>query len=180
MAEKKEGTVIVATVPCPRCGERGEVRVQEEQWRRYANGTGVQDAFPYLSWKSREQIESGAHPSCYDKMVFDHRERENQIKLVWALGRTNRPLAVRIVNAMRREGYDSLEAAWDGIGPAGILEWRGIGTGALSVIGRTIAALRAPVGNSCEWCGMEFQGGTGVNSPAYHECTCDSRPGNLL
>lgn len=170
--------VMVITVPCRYCEERGSVQVAKSEWDAYVSGAKAQFAFPGLSAGLREQIISGVHPACFDRMFEEHRDRHAEVDRVALLGRAPRSLAVRIVNTTRREGYGSIEEAWDRIGPDGILEWRNIGIGALSVISRAVAASRAPVGSRCRWCGRMFGRDIDAEDPGYHEYHCDENPEN--
>ena len=55
---------------CPFCGETHFVQVKETDYWRYANGTMVQDAFPYLSADEREMLISGICPECWELTIW--------------------------------------------------------------------------------------------------------------
>lgn len=61
-------TELVFTKPCIHCGETGTVAVKFDQLLKYAEGALIQDAFPDMPVPQREQIISGTHPECWDKM----------------------------------------------------------------------------------------------------------------
>ena len=53
---------------CPFCGEYHKVIVSEADFWKYAEGTSVQVAFPYLTADEREIIISGICKDCWDKI----------------------------------------------------------------------------------------------------------------
>lgn len=61
-------TELVFTKPCIHCGETGTVAVKFDQLLKYAEGALIQDAFPDMPIQLREQIISGTHPECWEKM----------------------------------------------------------------------------------------------------------------
>lgn len=63
--------VLLNTKPCIHCGKKGSVMVSGEGYLAYINGAFVQDAFPDLALDLREQIISGTHPACWQKMFGD-------------------------------------------------------------------------------------------------------------
>jgi len=58
----------IRTPRCIVCGEYDEFIVGEAQLQHYKTGAFVQDAFPQLSASRREQIMTGTHDACWDKM----------------------------------------------------------------------------------------------------------------
>lgn len=65
---------IIATKTCTVCGQTGTVEVSASEYLAYvaySNGQGprlIQDALPTLDFDKREQIISGTHPVCWDKI----------------------------------------------------------------------------------------------------------------
>ena len=65
------------TPPCFKCGSRGIVYVMTHDLFDYLDKKKhVQDAFPYLSAGEREQIMTGTHPECWEKMFPEEDEDE--------------------------------------------------------------------------------------------------------
>ena len=58
--------IKVQSKPCPRCGERSELEVDEISLMKYQAGMKVQDAFPDLTPGEREVLMTGYHPACWD------------------------------------------------------------------------------------------------------------------
>lgn len=76
-------TITIGTKRCFHCGEFGTITLPVESGMtaidRYEQGWLVQDAFPFLSIGLREQITSGTHPECWDKMfAFDEEDEEEE------------------------------------------------------------------------------------------------------
>ena len=69
-------TELVFTKPCIHCGQTGTVAVKFDQLLKYAEGALIQDAFPDMPIELREQIISGTHPECWDKMFPKEEEEE--------------------------------------------------------------------------------------------------------
>ena len=62
------------TVTCPQCfvcGRQSHMRVPVEQRLAHIDGAHVQDAYPDMSMQDREQLISGTHPVCWDRMFAD-------------------------------------------------------------------------------------------------------------
>jgi hypothetical protein len=59
---------VYATKRCGHCGKGGVLSIKEEQLFKWLSGTPIQEAFPELSIPLREQIISGIHPECWEKM----------------------------------------------------------------------------------------------------------------
>lgn len=53
---------------CPLCGRYHNVKVKEEDYKKYENGMLIQNAFPYLSADEREMLMTGICGECFDKM----------------------------------------------------------------------------------------------------------------
>ena len=69
-------TVLLVTAPCSWCNQLGEVRVPVLGLVAYrCCRVPVQDAFPDLDRGLREQVKSGIHPECFEKMFGPHRPR---------------------------------------------------------------------------------------------------------
>lgn len=60
--------VTITTNPCPVCGKRSEVEVDEQAARKWASGMLAQDAFPEMSKDTRELLITGTHPKCWDEL----------------------------------------------------------------------------------------------------------------
>lgn len=60
--------MIVACKPCPECGKRGQVVVDEQAYFDWKNGMLIQDAMPNLSADERELLITGTHPACWEAM----------------------------------------------------------------------------------------------------------------
>jgi hypothetical protein len=58
----------ILTPVCFHCGLPGYVMGDEEGYASYMEGAYVQVAFPEMSVGEREQLVSGTHPGCWDKM----------------------------------------------------------------------------------------------------------------
>lgn len=61
--------VMVRTPICFHCKELGQVLVDADGYRKWSAGYLIQDAFPGLSLEVREQLISGTHPECWNKMM---------------------------------------------------------------------------------------------------------------
>jgi hypothetical protein len=61
-------TKLIETRRCFHCGEHGYLELPIEGIAKYEGGAFVQDAFPDLDRALREQIISGTHPECWNKM----------------------------------------------------------------------------------------------------------------
>lgn len=66
--------MLVKTQKCLVCEEVGEVDVPSNAWAAYKSGMFIQDAMPTVPAPIREQIISGTHPECWDKMWADFEE----------------------------------------------------------------------------------------------------------
>lgn len=58
---------------CPVCHKTSRIEVDEDAYDAYTTprewgGKLIQDAFPNLSPGEREQIKTGIHPECWDKL----------------------------------------------------------------------------------------------------------------
>lgn len=72
-------TVTIRTRKCIMCGEGGEITVDAERWAEYIKEYNdpssqspkrhIQGAFPEMSADDREQIVSGTHAKCWNKML---------------------------------------------------------------------------------------------------------------
>lgn len=57
-----------STKRCIHCGKTGFINVDEDELFDYLTGKLAQDAFTSLSPEIREQIISGTHPECWNKI----------------------------------------------------------------------------------------------------------------
>lgn len=62
---------LYVTKDCPSCKKHGTLTIWEHDYTRYLNGANAQDAFPDLLAPIREQIISGTHPECWNKIFKD-------------------------------------------------------------------------------------------------------------
>jgi hypothetical protein len=60
--------VTIETKRCTHCGELGELQVSSDGLSLRNAGALMQDAFPELSAPLREQLISGTHPACWERM----------------------------------------------------------------------------------------------------------------
>jgi len=61
--------VTIETMPCPDCGKEGKVEnVSENGYKRWRAGDFIQNALPELSPEKREQMMTGMHPECWNRM----------------------------------------------------------------------------------------------------------------
>lgn len=58
----------IETPRCSWCGYKGELEVPMSGLVARNQGALIQDAFPEMSRPEREQIVSGTHPECWEKM----------------------------------------------------------------------------------------------------------------
>lgn len=66
---KKVNDQMVITSKCFHCKEVYDQSISLDQWYAWqVNGNYVQDVFPGWSDSQREQLMSGTHPECWDKM----------------------------------------------------------------------------------------------------------------
>lgn len=56
---------------CRVCGEDSSVEVESERFAAYTNGGLVQNVWPDRSIEWREQLISGTHPDCWDRLFGD-------------------------------------------------------------------------------------------------------------
>jgi len=68
-------TTKMTTINTPRCwhcGKTGELKIPSEIFfagkRKLEKGALIQEAFPTLHYSQREQIMTGIHPECWEKM----------------------------------------------------------------------------------------------------------------
>lgn len=62
------------TKDCPSCNKHGTLTIWEDDFTRYLNGATAEDAFPDILAPVREQIISGTHPECWNKIFKDKNE----------------------------------------------------------------------------------------------------------
>ena len=65
--------LLVETPRCCVCGKTGTMMVSHSGWRMYLSNKLAQESFPDLSNEQREQLITGTHPECWDKL-FDGEE----------------------------------------------------------------------------------------------------------
>jgi hypothetical protein len=68
---------IYMTKRCPVCFKVGSIAVEEHELFTYLRGEYVGRAFQSLTAPFREQIISGVHPECWQKMWGEERVNEN-------------------------------------------------------------------------------------------------------
>jgi hypothetical protein len=62
----------IMTRRCVTCGKRGMVEVDEAEGQSFINGVRhIQDAMPTTPAPIREQLMTGTHPACWDKMIAE-------------------------------------------------------------------------------------------------------------
>lgn len=66
MAENK--FITFNTPKCCVCKQEGLVRIPESEFRAWKNGALIQDAMPTTDADTREQIITGTHKECWDKL----------------------------------------------------------------------------------------------------------------
>jgi hypothetical protein len=66
--------IKVITKTCIYCGEKGLLRVSPVALRKYQQGALVQDAFPDFSSDEREQLMTGTHAECWNKLFPEEEE----------------------------------------------------------------------------------------------------------
>jgi|1185.fasta_scaffold103194_2 hypothetical protein len=59
--------IMIQTPMCPLCWRRGMIQVDPLEWERYQQIGDVQRCFTNTA-AEREQIITGTHPGCFDKM----------------------------------------------------------------------------------------------------------------
>lgn len=86
--EEKLGMARIPTPPCPVCGEGGTVIVQMNDYLLWTspNRPLIQNCFPSLSADLREQILTGYHPGCWDKLFPEEDEIPEDEQGPWSLG----------------------------------------------------------------------------------------------
>ena len=60
--------IIIETPPCPFCQQTSEMEVDELSYHRWKSGALIQDAFRTMSREEREQLKTGFHPKCWNKV----------------------------------------------------------------------------------------------------------------
>lgn len=62
-------TITITTGPCYVCGKTGVVEnVPAEGYDQWKRGAFIQDALPTLTAGDREQLLTGTHSECFDKL----------------------------------------------------------------------------------------------------------------
>lgn len=74
MNEDGNDSVHVLTKHCMLCGEQDLILVDADGYDRWVAGTNIQFAFPELSKEVREQLISGTHDECWQKMFGEGAE----------------------------------------------------------------------------------------------------------
>lgn len=69
MNDLQNETYIVETPICRICNEGGVVEVPAVGFLQWNFGMLIQDAFPDVDAAIREQLKTGYHPACFDKML---------------------------------------------------------------------------------------------------------------
>lgn len=63
--------ISVKCYPCPGCGIRHRVPVEESDFYRWQKGMLIQEAFPYLTDSQREMLMTGYDKKCWDELFHD-------------------------------------------------------------------------------------------------------------
>lgn len=68
--EKSNAMVEVMCPPCPLCHKRGKVTVNAVEYLKWQSDPDsyIQDAMPSANADTREQLISGTHPECWNKL----------------------------------------------------------------------------------------------------------------
>ena len=76
--DEKMGMARITTQRCMECGQGGTVLVQMSDYIKWMRKDAplIQDCFPALSRELREQILTGTHPECWEKMFPPEEEEE--------------------------------------------------------------------------------------------------------
>ena len=64
----EEGHVDFETRPCIVCNEEGHLALPTAGFRAWRSGAFVQDAFPTMPADKREQLITGTHPACWERL----------------------------------------------------------------------------------------------------------------
>ena len=60
---------VISTPTCGICNKDGYVEATLEGYLQWNFGMLIQDAFPTMPAPLREQLKTGTHPECYQKML---------------------------------------------------------------------------------------------------------------
>ena len=60
---------VIETPTCGICDKAGVVEAPFVNYLQWSFGMLIQDAFPNMSPELREQLKTGIHPECYQKML---------------------------------------------------------------------------------------------------------------
>lgn len=63
--------MVVTTPRCRECGESGILQIPADGWDAWQAGALIQVAFPEMPAPLREQLKTGYHPECWDKLFAD-------------------------------------------------------------------------------------------------------------
>lgn len=74
-------TVDVITPKCPMCDKESLVAVEAVGFRTWQAGAYIQVALPMLDAGERELLMTGMHPTCWDKMMeeIDNEEDDDEL-----------------------------------------------------------------------------------------------------
>ena len=62
--------IVIYTPTCVMCGQTGQVRLSTKDAETFYNNSGlIQDDLPHLSVSIREQLMTGTHDACWQRMV---------------------------------------------------------------------------------------------------------------
>lgn len=70
----EDEVVVITTASCIGCGKDGKIRVMKRDFERWQDGELIQKAFPEMPVGDREQLMSGMHSACFDKLWKDAEE----------------------------------------------------------------------------------------------------------
>lgn len=61
---------LMITCACPMCQRETQIEVPKEEFKAYCDGAALNDAFPSLSLREREQLQVGYCDCCWDALAF--------------------------------------------------------------------------------------------------------------
>lgn len=71
IADRPNATIEIETKPCMVCGQKSKLTVDEAGYLAWRAGALIQRAFPGMPKDQREQLMTGTHGECWDKMFSD-------------------------------------------------------------------------------------------------------------
>lgn len=74
---------VCIKLTCRVCEEEFETHLPTKDFEAWKNGTLIQDAFPYMDANRRELFISGICGECFDTVMFDPDEEEEEEVSTW-------------------------------------------------------------------------------------------------